>query len=172
MLEGRPHIGLPALSSADVIMAFEVSDETKVAGPRGGIPRVHGFDRSPRIRVLSHSLRLAEGCGRRSVSHRGDPGAQRGGSRCGAGGANIDGSLVRLYVDDVPRAPIAWVNTTIAINEAKRPHLALQLPGRRRPAPDPLRVRGSRASLGERGSLGCRGSLTGVVSSGAELLES
>jgi hypothetical protein len=95
-----------------------------------------------------------------------------GGSRCGAGGTNIDGSLVRLYVDDVPRAPIAWVNTTIAINEAKRPHLALQLPGRRRPAPDPLRVRGSRASLGERGSLGCRGSLTGVVSSGAELLES
>lgn len=167
MLEGRPHIGLPALTSADVTMAFEVPDETKFAdlelvvaqedriplviplvgdlpspfgqvvveaigeGPARGAAsgcnqqlEVEFLDSTVSIDLLdSESYPTAYGSRRAAVGDRfltvETRVLNRGGSRCGAGGTNVDGSLVRLYVDDVPRAPIAWVNTTIAINEAK-----------------------------------------------------
>lgn len=167
MLEGRPHIGLPALSSADVTMAFEVPEETKFAdlelvvaeedriplviplvgalpapfgqvvveaigeGPARGAAsgcnqqlEVEFLESTVSIDLLeSESYPTAYGSRRAAVGDRFLTVETRvlnlGGSRCGAGGTNIDGSLVRLYVDDVPRAPIAWVNTTIAINEAK-----------------------------------------------------
>lgn len=167
MLEGRPHVGLPALYSADATVAFEVPEGTAfqdielvfaeqdriplvfplvgdlppsaetvtvravASGPARGAAngcnqqlQVEFLDSTVSIDLLdTESYPTMYGSRRAALGDRFLTVVTRvlneGGSRCGGGATNIDGSLIRLYVDDVPRAPIAWVNTTISPNEAK-----------------------------------------------------
>lgn len=167
MLEGRPHVGLPALDSADVVMAFEVPEDTAfedvtfvVAEPdsipleipltgdlsddpspvaisiegegpvQGG---AHGCNQALTVELLggNTSIDLLE-----TESYPSSYGQRRallgdrfltidtlitnhGGSRCGGGSTNIDGNVVRLYVDDRPTAPITHVAMGLGPNVAE-----------------------------------------------------